>query len=124
MRYMMIMMLKSDAEVNAPPIPEPKAIETMGKYNDELIQAGVLLSLDGLRPTAEGGRLYFQKGAASVWKDGPFTESKEIIGGFWLLQVKSPEEAVYWARRVPKISDTIEAYVELRRVFEREDFDV
>ena len=125
MRYIMIMMLRPDAETEAPAIPDSQAMATMGRYNEELVQAGVLLSLDGLRPTAEGGRLYFQKGSApAVWKDGPFTETKEIVGGFWLIQVKSHEEAVSWARRVPKTSDKIEAYVELRRVFEMEDFSL
>ena len=125
MRYMMIMMLRPEAEAAGAVRPEPAAMAKMMKYNEELSQAGVLLSLDGLHPTSKGARVYFGRGGnPSVLKDGPFTEAKEIIGGFWLIQVKNHEEALYWAQRCPSTSDTIEAYVEVRRVFEMEDFGV
>jgi hypothetical protein len=90
----------------------------MGAYNEELTKAGVLLSLDGLQPTAKGARVSFSGGKASV-KDGPFTEAKEMIGGYWLIQARSKEEAVEWASRCPAgDGDTIE----VRQVYEMSDF--
>jgi len=94
------------------------SMEAMGRYNDELIKAGVLLAAEGLRPSAEAARVRFQGGKPKV-TDGPFTETKEIIGGFWMLEVKSREEALEWARRVPA---SPEEFVELRQVVELTDF--
>ena len=94
------------------------SMEAMGRYNDELIKAGVLLAAEGLRPSAEAARVRFDGGKAKV-TDGPFTEAKEVIGGFWMLEVKSREEALEWARRVPA---SPEEFGELRQVVELSDF--
>jgi hypothetical protein len=115
MRFMMIM-IPNISEENWGPTPEAAA--AMGAYNEELTKAGVLLSLDGLHPTAKGARVSFAGGKATV-KDGPFTEAKEMIGGYWLIQAKSKEEAVEWASRCPAADgDTIE----VRQVYEMSDF--
>ena len=116
MRFMMIMK-PNVSEENWTPSAE--AIATMGKYNDELNRAGVLLTLDGLAPTAEGARVAFSGGKPSV-TDGPFTESKELIGGYWLIQAKSKEEAVEWATRCPAAEGDV---IEVRRVFEMSDLE-
>jgi len=116
MRFLMIMYPDRAAESAA--TPDPKAVETMMKYNEELAKAGVLLSLDGLHPTSKGARIHFPGGKPTV-QDGPFTEAKEIVGGFWMLQVKSKEEAIEWAKRVPAAGTN---FVELRQVFEMSDF--
>jgi hypothetical protein len=115
MRYMMIM-IPNISEENWGPTPEAAA--AMGAYNEELTKAGVLLSLDGLHATAKGARVSFSSGNATI-KDGPFTEAKEVIGGYWLIQAKSKEEAVEWASRCPAADgDTIE----VRQVYEMSDF--
>ncbi len=98
--------------------PSAEAVAAMSRYNEELTKAGVLLALDGLHPTSEGARVAFPGGKATV-TDGPFTEAKEVVGGYWLIQVKSKEEAVEWASRIPAGGD---AMVEVRRVFEMSDF--
>jgi hypothetical protein len=116
MRYMMIMIPAPMDEANWSPSPE--AVSAMSRYNDELAKAGVLLSLDGLQPPSKGARVSFSGGTGTV-TDGPFTEAKEIVGGYWLIQVKSKEEAVQWATRCPAAEgDTIE----VRQVYEMEDF--
>ncbi len=98
--------------------PPAEAVSKMMKYNEELSKAGVLLSLDGLHPLAKGARVSFKGGKAKV-TDGPYIESKEVLGGFWIIQVKSKEEAVEWARRVPaEVGDVIE----IRQIFEMSDF--
>ncbi len=116
MRFMMIMKPNVD-EHNWRPSPE--AIAEMSKYNEVLSQAGVLLALDGLQPTAKGARVSFQRGRPSV-TDGPFTESKELIGGYWLIQARSKEEAVEWASRCPAADGDV---IEVRQVYELSDFD-
>ena len=116
MRFMMIMKPNIDEEHWA---PDPEAMAAMGKYNDELRKAGVLLAVDGLQPTAEGARVSFAGGRATV-TDGPFTESKELIGGFWLIQAKSKEEAIQWVIRCPALDGDV---IEVRRVAEPSDFD-
>jgi hypothetical protein len=116
MRFMMFM-LPNIAEAEDW-MPQPEAVAAMTKYNDELTGAGVLLSLDGLHPSTKGARVSFSGGRATV-TDGPFTESKEVIGGYWLIDVSSKEEAVEWARRVPALDGQV---VEVRQVFEPEDF--
>jgi hypothetical protein len=116
MRFMMIMYPGAKAEGAA--LPDPKAMARMMKYNEELTKAGVVLALDGLQPTAKGARVRFRAGKPTV-TDGPFTEAKEIVGGYWMLQVKSKEEAVEWARRCPGADDEM---IELRQVFEMSDF--
>jgi hypothetical protein len=112
------MIMYPDRAAESAATPDPKAVETMMKYNEELAKAGVLLSLDGLHPTSKGARIHFPGGKPTV-QDGPFTEAKEIVGGFWMLQVKSKEEAIEWAKRVPAAGTN---FVELRQVFEMSDF--
>jgi hypothetical protein len=99
-------------------MPSAEAVAAMSRYNEELTKAGVLLALDGLHPTSEGARVTFPGGKATV-TDGPFSEAKEVVGGYWLIQVKSKEEAVEWASRIPAGGDVM---VEVRRVFEMSDF--
>jgi hypothetical protein len=116
MRFMMIMLPGEKAEAGI--LPDPKLFEAMMKYNEELQKAGVLLALEGLQPSSKGARISFQGGKHTV-TDGPFTEAKEVIGGFWLIQVKSKEEAVEWASRCP--AGDGEA-IEVRQVYELSDF--
>ena len=116
MRYMMIMIPNVSEENWA---PDPEAIATMSKFNDELAKAGVLLALDGLAPTIKGARVSFADGKPSV-TDGPFTEAKELIGGYWLIQARSKEEAVEWASRCPANDGDV---IEVRQVYEMSDFD-
>jgi hypothetical protein len=101
--------------------PDPQLLLEMGKYNEELSKAGVLLALDGLQPTSKGARVKFS-GKSRTVIDGPFTESKEIIAGFSILQVKSLEEAIEWVKRAPNCSPGVDSEVEIRQVFEMEDF--
>jgi len=99
--------------------PDAEAVAAMGRFNEELTKAGVLLALDGLHPESEGARVSFSGGTATV-TDGPFSEAKEVIGGYWLIQAKSKEEAVEWAKRIPTVGGDFS--VEVRRVFEMSDF--
>jgi hypothetical protein len=99
-------------------MPSAEDVAAMSKYNEQLTQAGVLLSLDGLQPPTEGARVRYSGGTPSV-TDGPFSEAKEVIGGYWLIDVKSKEEAVEWAKRIPANAND---FVEVRRVFEMSDF--
>jgi hypothetical protein len=101
-------------------LPDPQLMIEMGKYNEELMKAGVLLALDGLHPSSKGARVKFS-GKSRTVIDGPFTEAKELIAGFQIWQVKSLEEAVEWVKRAPS-SHTGESEVEIRQVFEMEDF--
>jgi hypothetical protein len=114
MRFMMLMIPNLSEEDWS---PDPEAMARMGKYNEELRKAGVLLALDGLQPTSEGARVAFSDGRASI-TDGPFTEAKEVIGGYWLIQVKSKAEAVEWAARCPADDGNV---IEIRRVYELSD---
>jgi hypothetical protein len=97
--------------------PTPEAVEAMSRYNEELRKAGMLLSLDGLRPPSDGGVVSFENGEATI-TDGPFAEAKEVVGGYWLIQARSKEEALEWASRCPGEN----CRIEVRRVFEMEDF--
>jgi hypothetical protein len=116
MRFMMIMIPNIPDEADWSPSAE--AVSAMSRYNEELAKAGILLSLDGLHPPGKGARVSFAGGKAAV-TDGPFTEAKELIGGYWLIQAKSKQEAVEWASRCPAAEgDTIE----VRQVFEMSDF--
>ncbi len=120
MRFMMIMYPKDYGTAKAGTVPNFKDMEAMSKYNEELGKAGVLLALDGLTPPATmSARVTFKNGKSTV-TDGPFTEAKEVVGGFWIIQVKSREEALEWASRVP--GRDIEM-VEVRRLFDLSDFD-
>ena len=116
MRFMMLMYPSDRAEAGG--MPNAAEVGAMMKYNEELAKAGVLLALDGLHPSAKGARVSYAGGKPKV-TDGPFTESKEILGGYWLIQVKSREEAIEWAKRVPA-GDA--KFVEVRQVFEMTDF--
>ncbi len=119
MRFMMIMIPKVYQKAPDPDfLPDPKAVAAMTKYNDALTKAGVLLALDGLQPPAKAKRVKFSGGKPRV-TDGPFAEAKEVVGGYWLIQVKSKEEAVEWASRCPASDGDI---IELRQVFEMSDF--
>jgi hypothetical protein len=115
MRFMMIMIPNVSEEDWTPNAEE---IATMSEFNDELTKAGVLLALDGLQPTAKGARVSFAAGKPSV-TDGPFTEAKELIGGYWLIQARSKEEAVAWASRCPAHDGDV---IEVRQVYEMSDF--
>ena len=117
MRVMVIVKATRDSEAGIPPSTE--LLTEMGRYNEELVRAGVMLAGEGLHPTSRGVRVRFG-GGKSVVTDGPFTETKELIAGFWLWQVKSMEEAVEWLRRSPFRQGSEE--LEIRRVFEAEDF--
>jgi hypothetical protein len=116
MRFMMLMYPGAKAETGA--LPDPAAVAPMMKYNEELARAGVLLAGDGLHPTSKGVRVRASGGKRSI-TDGPFSEAKELIGGYWMIQVRSKEEAVEWASRVPLADDEM---VELRQVYEMEEF--
>jgi len=121
MRFMMIHYPKVYENAKAGWVPDFKEMEEMGKYNDELGKAGVLLALDGLTPPATmSARVTFKDGKAKV-TDGPFPETKEVIGGYWIIQVKSREEALEWASRIPAKDN--EMVVEVRRMFDLTDFD-
>jgi hypothetical protein len=98
--------------------PSAETVAAMSKYNEELTKAGVLLALDGLHPTSEGARITYE-GATPRITDGPFAETKEVIGGYWMLQTRTKEEAIEWASRCPAGGDVV---LELRRVFEMSDF--
>lgn len=116
MRFMLL--VKADEKSEAGVMPSKEEIETVGAYNEQLVQAGVLLAGDGLQPSAKGARLPVAKGGGRTVIDGPFTETKELIAGYWLLQVSSRDEAVEWARRAPELCGDLE----LRQVFEVTDF--
>lgn len=119
MRFMMLMIPGVYQKPSDPNFTPPAdMVEKMMKYNDELMKAGVLLALDGLHPPESGARVTFRGGKATV-KDGPFTESKEVLGGYWVIQVKSRAEAIEWARRVPALDDDV---IEVRQVQEMSDF--
>jgi len=116
MRFMVI--VKANEESEAGVLPDQKILAEMGKYNEELVKAGVMLAADGLHPSSKGARVRFEGGKRTVI-DGPFSETKELIAGFWLWQVKSKEEAVEWLKRAPFDGGT---EIELRQVFEVEEF--
>lgn len=118
MRFMMLM-IPGGYESAAPgTMPEADAVEKMMKYNEELQKAGVLLSLDGLHPPSMGARVSFAAGKPQV-TDGPFIETKEVLGGYWMIDVRSKEDAVAWAMRCPASPDEV---IEIRQVMEMEDF--
>jgi len=120
MRFMMIVKASKDSEAGK--MPSEELLSAMGKYNEELMKAGVLLDLSGLQPSSKGARIKFSGGKRTV-VDGPFTESKELIAGYWIIQVKSLEEAIEWAKRAPNPQgDSQEGEIEVRQFFELEDF--
>lgn len=117
MRFMVIMYPGPMGETGA--LPDEKLLTEMGKFNEEMVNAGILLAGEGLHPTAKGARIRFPKGGKPTVSDGPFTEAKEIVGGFWMIQVKSKEEAIEWMRRCPTMGGEM---IELRQVFETAEF--
>ena len=119
MRFMVIVKATPESEKEGA-LPDPQLVAEMGKYNEELSKAGVLLALDGLHPTTKGARVRFSGGSRTV-VDGPFTEATELIAGFSILQVKSLEEAIEWVKRGPTCCAG-DYEVEIRQVFEMEDF--
>ena len=121
MRFMMLMIPKGYEKAAPGAMPDAKAVEAMMKYNETLQKAGVLLALDGLQPPSMGARVTFSGGKPKV-TDGPFAEAKEVLGGYWMIQVKSKEEAIEWVKRWPAIDGHGEAEIEIRQVFEAEDF--
>ena len=116
------MIVKANKDSEAGILPNRELIEEMGKFNEEMVKAGVLLAAEGLQASSEGARIRFAGGKATVI-DGPFAESKELIAGFWLIQVKSREEAIQWASRCPSPhGEEQEGEIEIRKVFEVSDF--
>jgi hypothetical protein len=119
MRFMVIR--KADKETEAGALPTEELLSAMIKYNEEMVKAGVMLSGDGLQPTSKGAKIKFSRGKPTVI-DGPFAESKELIAGFSIIQVKSREEALEWVRRWPQIDGHGEVELEIRQLYEAEDF--
>ncbi len=120
MRFMMIVKASKDSEAGK--MPSEELFAAMGKYNEELMKAGALVDLSGLHPTSKGARVKFSGGKRTVI-DGPFAETKELIGGYWIINVKSKEEAIEWAMRAPAPhGENQESEIEIRQFFEMEDF--
>jgi hypothetical protein len=118
MRFMMLMIPKGYETAAPGTVPDAKAVEAMMKYNRSLQEAGVLITLDGLHPPSMGARVSFAGGKPRV-TDGPFTEGKEVLGGYWMIDVKSKEEAIEWAKRCPASDNEV---IEIRQVQELADF--
>lgn len=118
MQFMVIVKATKDSEAGA--LPDQKILAEMGKFNEELVKAGIMLAGEGLQPTSKGARVKFS-GSKRTVIDGPFTESKELIAGFWLWEVKSLEEAIEWVKRCPNPHPG-ESEIEIRQVFEAADF--
>lgn len=120
MRFMMIVKASKDSEAGV--MPSEELLSAMGKYNEKLMKAGVLLDLAGLQPSSQGARVRFSGGKTTVI-DGPFAETKELIAGYWVIQVESREEAIEWAKRVPAPhGDGQDGEIEIRQFFELDDF--
>jgi hypothetical protein len=121
MRFMMIVKANKDTEAGV--MPAMELVEAMGKFNEEMVKAGVLLAAEGLQSSAKGARVTFSPGQKPSVTDGPFTETKELIAGFWLIDVKSKEEAIAWASRCPAPhGQHEESVIEIRKAFEASDF--
>ena len=118
MRFMIL--VKADKNTEAGVMPSEQLLADMGKFNEELVKAGVMLAGEGLQPSSKGARVKFS-GAKRTVIDGPFAEAKELIAGFWLIEVKSKDEAIEWVKRVPNPTGE-ESEIEVRQVFEAEDF--
>jgi hypothetical protein len=119
MRFMVI--VKANKESEAGGLPDEKLLADMGKFNEELVKAGVLLAAEGLHPSSKGARVKFSGNKRSVI-DGPFPETKELVAGFWLFQVKSLDEAIEWVKRSPNPFLNSESEIEIRQVYEADDF--
>jgi len=119
MRVMVIIKTTPESEKEGF-LPDPQLMAEMGKYNEELIKAGIVLAMDGLRPSSKGARVKFS-GSSRTVIDGPFTEAKELVAGFWIWKVKSLEEAIEWVKRCPN-PNNVDSEIEIRQVGEMEDF--
>ena len=119
MRFMVMVKATPDSEAGV--MPSQAMLEAMGKFNEELVKAGVMLAGEGLQPSARGARVKFDGSSRSV-VDGPFAETKELVAGFWLWQLRSLEEAIEWVKRCPNPFEHGESEIEIRQVFEAEDF--
>ena len=120
MRFMMIVKASKDSEAGK--MPSEELLTAMGKYNEELMKAGALVDLSGLHPSSRGARIKFSGGKRTVI-DGPFAETKELIGGYWIIQVKSKAEAIEWAKRAPAPhGEHADGEIEIREIFEMDDF--
>ena len=119
MRFMVVVKATKDSEAGV--LPDEKLLAAMGKYNEELVKAGVMLAGEGLRPSSKGARVRFS-GANRTVIDGPFAETKELIAGFWMWKVKSKDEAIEWVKRCPNPFPGKDSEIEIRQVFEAEDF--
>jgi hypothetical protein len=116
-----MVIVKADRNSEAGVLPSTELLAQMGKYNEELVKAGIMLAGEGLQPSSRGARVRFS-GSKRTVIDGPFAETKELIAGFWLWQVRSREEAIEWVKRMPNPMPGTESEVEIRQVFEAEDF--
>ena len=119
MRFMVLVKATKDSEAGV--LPDERLLADMGKFNEELVKAGVMLAGEGLQPSSKGARVRFS-GSKRTVIDGPFSESKELIAGYWLFQVKSLEEAIEWVKRSPNPFPDQESEIEIRQVFEADDF--
>ena len=119
MRFMVLVKANEDSEAGV--LPDEKILTEMGQYNEELVKAGVMLAGEGLHPSSKGARVKFSGNTRTVI-DGPFTEAKELIAGYWLFQVKSKEEAIEWVKRAPNPFPGTESEIEIRQVLEAEEF--
>ncbi len=120
MRFMVIVKATKDSEAGA--MPDDAMLQAMGKYNEELVKAGVMLAGDGLHPSSKGARIQFDAKGKKTVVDGPFSETKELIAGYWIWQVRSKEEALAWLQRCPHPHPGHDTHIELRQIFELEDF--
>lgn len=119
MRFMII--IKADQDSEAGVMPSRELIEEMGKFNEEMARAGVLLAAEGLLPSSKGARVHFSGGRRTV-TDGPFAETKELVAGFWIIQVDSLQDAIDWVMRIPDGDEGVESVIEIRQVGELSDF--
>jgi len=119
MRFMILVKANKDSEAGVPPSSE--LIEQMGKYNQEIVNAGVLVAGEGLQSSSKGARVRFS-GSQRTVVDGPFAETKELVAGFWIFKVKSKDEAIEWVKRCPNPHPNAESEIEIRQIFETDDF--
>jgi hypothetical protein len=120
MRFMV--MVKATKSSEAGEMPDEKLLADMGRFNEELVKAGIMQSGDGLQPSSKGARVKFSRDGSKTVVDGPFAETKELVAGFWLWKVKSKQEAIDWVKRCPSPFPNQECEIEIRQVFEAEDF--
>jgi hypothetical protein len=120
MKFMVMVKATKDSEAGV--MPDAKLLEDMGRFNEELVNAGVMQAGEGLQPSSKGARIRFSKDGKRTVVDGPFTETKELVAGFWLWKCKSRDEAIAWAKKCPSPFPAQECELEIRQVFEAEDF--